>query len=160
MKRKLITGLTCFVMCLLFFTVDAFANEPVDYLDGTGSMQSSPSYVVLDADTTAWADGWYIADGEVTIPSRVEVSGAVNLILIDGCTLTVKGGIHVKKDVGTLTIYGQSTENAGTLIAASDSWNNAAIGGNSGESSGQITINGGNIHAEGRNYRRHCGRHK
>ncbi|MBQ0097870.1 MAG: hypothetical protein KBS62_02900 [Oscillospiraceae bacterium] len=121
--------------------------EPVEYMDGSGGVPDCASYKVIDADTIKWTEGWYIADGEVTIPARVEVSGNVNLILIDGCALTIKGGIHVP-EAASLTIYAQSTENAGTLTATDVEWSTAAIGGNPKNNSGKITINGGNIHTE------------
>lgn len=31
-----------------------------------------------------WSSGWYYADGEFTISSRVAVEGEINLILCDG----------------------------------------------------------------------------
>ena len=46
-----------------------------------------------DKPTLARNNGWYVAQGEVTIgtdddPQRVTVTGDVHLILTDGCTLT------------------------------------------------------------------------
>lgn len=98
---------------------------------------------------------WYVATGEVAIgseekPARVTVTGTVNLILTDGCTLTVYGGIQVAED-STLTIYGQSgRSNQGQLIAtAAAGSGNAGIGGNANESCGAITIHGGRVTATG-----------
>lgn len=71
-------------------------------------------------------DTWYVATGTTTIPQRVTVNGTVNLILTDGCTLTVTGGIQVAEG-STLNIYGQSG-NTGQLIAAAA----AAIGSSAG----------------------------
>ncbi len=58
---------------------------------------------------TTWNDttnnGWYVAEGNVTISSRVTVTGDVKLILTDGCDLTINGGIQVAEE-NSLTIYG------------------------------------------------------
>ena len=92
--------------------------------------------------------------GEVTIgtddnPQRVTVTGDVHLILTDGCTLTVNGGIQVEKG-NSLTIYGQSeqTGTMGRLIASiteeDASIYHAVIGGNGsdtgGNEGGAVTI--------------------
>ena len=81
---------------------------------------------------TAWTGttgnpGWYVATGNIIINSRVTVTGDVRLILTDGCTLTVNGGIQVQDDddditngsANALTIYAQSTDKStmGKLIA-------------------------------------------
>ena len=96
--------------------------------------------------------GWYVVKDTVTIDSRVTVSGDVKLILADGCNFTVSGGIGVNSG-NSLTIYAQSTgSNMGKLKAqvttvGSDTTAPAGIGGDSGNSAGSITINGGNITA-------------
>ena len=70
------------------------------------------------ADTTAeWNAGWYAVSGSVTISEPITVSGAVNLILTDGCTLTAEKGIVVTS-TNSLSIYAQSEgHGAGTLNA-------------------------------------------
>ena len=77
------------------------------------------------------------------------VSGTVNLILMDGKTLTVTGGIQVGEG-STLNIYAQSG-NTGELIAGNKQNSYAAgIGGNKGSyNAGTITVNGGQITATG-----------
>ena len=80
----------------------------VPYLDATGSQQSCSSYTVVDTTTTAWNEGWYVAEGNVTISEAVILNGDVHIILTDGCSLTVNGGISSKVG-GALTIYAQST---------------------------------------------------
>ena len=119
--------------------------------------------VVTDTDLT-WGDdgndGWYVVNSNVTMPSRVVVNGNVHLILANGCTLTVNGGIQVEDDdasifngsTNALTIYAQSTgDNMGKLIAQNAAYGCAAIGGGRGEradsAGGTITINGGNVSA-------------
>ena len=109
-------------------------------------------------------DTWYVVNSNVTIGKTdsddtfacITVKGNVHLILADGCSLTIKGNIQVMKDVGTLTIYGQSAgtgelnvENSSSK--SSSSYYDAAIGGQRLEKSvseaGSITIHGGTINA-------------
>ena len=104
-------------------------------------------------------DGWYVAVGNVTVDSRITVNGDVKLILADGATLTVNGGIGVSGE-NTFTVYAQSLPvinsdgtlnadrtKAGKLIAENGTEDNAAIGGDSEHTNGKITIEGGIINA-------------
>ena len=108
---------------------------------------------VADSTTAVtWNAGWYVVNSTVTISEPITVTGAVNLILTDGCTLTAAKGIVVT-DGNSLTIYAQS-ENGGTLNATgtTDDSGNASAGiggGTSSLASGSITIHGGIINATG-----------
>lgn len=106
--------------------------------------------VVTENGSTAWNGGdgdvWYVVTENVEIGERVEVSGAVNLVLCDGVTLTAEKGIHVTGE-NSLTIYGQEAGD-GKINAKSERVQ-AAIGGNSDEPGGILTINGGTIDANG-----------
>ncbi len=104
------------------------------------------------AEAVTWTAGWYAVSGTVTIDQPITVTGAVNLILTDGCDLTAAKGIVVT-DGNSLTIYAQS-KNGGTLNATGttdDSGNaSAGIGGSTSSfDSGSITIYGGIINATG-----------
>ncbi|WP_305205619.1 S-layer homology domain-containing protein, partial [Faecalibaculum rodentium] len=104
------------------------------------------------AEAVTWTAGWYAVSGTVTISEPITVTGAVNLILTNGCTLTAEKGI-VATSTNSLTIYAQS-ENGGTLNATGttdDSGNaSAGIGGSeTAPDSGTITIHGGVINATG-----------
>ena len=97
---------------------------------------------------TSWGENdgqkhWYVVNGDITISSRISVTGDVHLILADGCKLTANVGIGVS---GSLIIYGQSTDNTsmGKLAATGDT-GGAAISG------GTITIHGGTVTATGGN---------
>ena len=97
---------------------------------------------------TSWGENdnqehWYVVNGDITISSRISVTGDVHLILADGCKLTANGGIEVS---GSLIIYGQSTDNTsmGKLAATGDA-------GKAGISGGTITIHGGIVTATGGN---------
>ncbi len=76
-------------------------------------------------------EGWYIVKSDVTIGSRVSVEGDVHLILADGASLTVNGGIQVQ-DANKLTIYAQSTGDKMGTLTATGGENAAGIGGSNG----------------------------
>ena len=89
----------------------------------------------------------------MTIDGRVAVAGDVSLILADGATLVIDGGIDVPAGAG-FTIYAQSDgDNQGTLEAYGEEYSeegSAGIGGNEEDVNfGDIVICGGLIYAEG-----------
>ena len=92
------------------------------------------------------SDGYYIVKGkDLTIGSRVTVTGDVHLILADKASLTVNSGIQVQGNEGdNLTICAQSTEEGtmGTLTATGSTDHVPSI-------SGSVTINGGTVTAKG-----------
>ncbi|MBR5926510.1 MAG: hypothetical protein IKZ78_04035, partial [Firmicutes bacterium] len=141
-------------------TVTAWAVDSVSYLDSSGATQTAYGVTAV-TDQTTWGAAnqitWYVANSNKTINDLITVSGTVNLILADDCTLTTKG-IDVAEG-NTLNIYGQSG-NTGKLIASSNSYISgyayfSGIGGYSKTSDdyatncGTITINGGIIEAKG-----------
>ncbi len=91
-------------LALLLAALFAFALAPgalaitgdVPYIDADGILQTVTNTIdiVTSANAETWPDGWYSVSGTVTIDQRVTVSGDVHLILIDGATLTVNGGIQ------------------------------------------------------------------
>ena len=114
--------------------------------------KSVTEYTTVTSDMTTWSNGWYVVESDVTISSRITVSGNnVHLILMDGCTLTATEGITVNAGNG-LTIYGQSDkdEQMGKLIAVISS-TSAAIGSTIYNDAGNITIMGGSVTAENTN---------
>ena len=146
MKKRILGIFTAMVLCLMLLPTAALAATNVPYQDANGVSQTCSSATEVASDTTTWSGGWYVAQNTVEIGSRVTVSGAVHLILADGCTLTVNGGIQVASG-NSLTIYGQPAEGTGSLTATGSSYN-AGIGGNNGIGvtvSGTITINGGTV---------------
>ena len=116
------------------------------------------------AEAVTWTAGWYAVSGTVTIDQPITVTGAVNLILTDGCTLTAAKGIVVTTD-NSLTIYAQSG-GTGTLNATGVFFRNGAtyasnasagIGGSgTAPDSGAITIHGGVINATGGGQSGYC----
>ena len=165
MKKRLFASLLCLALCLGLLPGTAWANGDggVAYIergwDGsavTEQPKTIDTYTTITSNTIQWNNGWYVAQGDITINQRVTVIGDVHLILTDGCTLTVNGGIQVKKG-NSLTIYGQSeqTGTMGRLIASiteeDASIYHAVIGGNGsdtgGNEGGAVTIHGGFVSA-------------
>ena len=173
--KKLLLSMMALALCLGLLPTAALAATAADvtYYDwnsdtkGLEQKTCASATAVTSNDTQwikyefVWMDengGWYVVNSDVTIENRVTVTGDVRLILADGCTLTVNGGIQVT--VGdSLTIYGQEN-GTGALITTGDD-GKAGIGGGEDNSSGMIgggidggtvTINGGTVTATGGAY--------
>lgn len=153
-EQALLTGTEVFESLFHFFNgmVNLLAENGVSYLDENGSKQTADNVTVVESSTTAWSDGWYVVNSNVTIDNRVTVSGKVHLILADGASLTANGGINVAKG-NSFSVYAQSVgKNMGTLTATGGSYG-AGIGGRNGDrngsSCGNITIHGGSVKADG-----------
>ena len=122
--------------------------------DTTNGLQSETKicgkFNLLTSNDKSWASGWYVVSGNVEISDRITVSGTVNLILLDGCTLEAKKGIELTKG-NTLNIYAQSEgANAGKLKAiATNEEKCAGIGGGEYKPCGTVTIYGGTVEARG-----------
>jgi|GEM_PF-3259335 len=138
-------------------TITVSASSPVSYLSynaGIFSEASCSIYTTVTADTRVMGASdwtrWYVAKGNVTVDGRITVTGNVHLILADGASLTVNGGIYVPTG-SSLTIYGHSTNTAvmGQLLAQNAGTEQAGIGGNSSKSNGSIIINGGKVTSYG-----------
>lgn len=116
------------------------------YIDEQGTTQFIQNPICLRSDDILWESGWYAVNDSVTINDRVEVSGDVQLLLLDRAQLTVKGGIQVSQENG-LCVYAQSTDDKmGSLKVIDVEQYHAGIGGSFGQSGGSITLSGGNIH--------------
>lgn len=132
-------------------------NTAVSYLDHTENgfvTKYAETYTEINSENlpTTWNDGWYVVDDDVTIDSRVTVTGDVKLILKDDSNLTVNGGIDVSGTSNSFTVYAQSTEESkmGSLTAtAADGTGNAGIGSSGGQTAGAITVHGGKVTATG-----------
>ena len=158
MKKRLFSIVLSLCMVLALMSQMAFADTVtgITYLDASGAQQTCDNATAVTEDDTTWGTDnettWYVAQGDVTIESRVTVTGDVHLILADGCNLTVNGGIYVSSwPASKLTIYGQENGTGELYAYASSGSDYAGIGGNKEPygTSGEITINGGNITAVG-----------
>lgn len=137
-------------------TVEITGIPVVSYLDESGAKQTlTGAYTTVTSGTATWNSGWYVVDGDVTIDSRVTVTGDVKLIIKDGTSLTVNGGILVPSG-STFTVYGQQN-GTGNLTSIGTN-GNAGIGGddvniNFGTiilaAKGKITANGDSNRAAG-----------
>lgn len=137
-------------------TVEITGIPVLSYLDESGAKQTlTGAYTTVTSGTATWNSGWYVVDGDVTIDSRVTVTGDVKLIIKDGANLTVNGGILVPSG-STFTVYGQ--QNATGNLTSIGTNGNAGIGGddvnvNFGTiilaAKGKITANGDSNRAAG-----------
>lgn len=178
MKQKRFLGilltLTMLVSLLPTFSITASAaTETVSYIerswDGSkvvSTTKTATATVLESNDSNVRLDsGWFVVKGDVTISGRLDVfrNQIVNLILCDGATLTVRGGIDVSEQreedltdntkhwayTDTLNIYAQ-TEGSGKIVAHSLDPTFAPIGAryrgdNFGPHGGILNIHGGNI---------------
>ena len=138
----------------------AAAVEPIEYLKynekGEKEAATCSMYAPIDETYTpaAWSNGtWYVVQGDAEISGTVTVNGSVNLILANGCNLTVTQGIRVNTG-NSLTIYAQSEnpDTMGTLVVNNSSANAATIGGDDKTECGTVTIHGGHVQANGHGY--------
>ena len=152
-QKAKITGAEKLDNLLAFFAgkTNALINS-VTYLDANGSEQTANDVIEVTSSTdekNEWQSGWYVVNSDVTIGSRVTVNETVHLILADGASLIVNGGINVAEG-NSFSLYAQSVgEKMGTLTATSSRFGEAGIGGGNGGSGGNITICGGSIEATG-----------
>ena len=148
MKRIVLAILLAVIMTVSLLTVGAAAVDDVSYIDANGTPAERDGVTAVTTETTGWTEGWYVVNSNVTIETRITVTGDVHLILADGCTLNAAKGIYVGSG-NSLTIYGQS-EGTGKLTAqAYQVGESAGIGGNTENDAahGNITINGGVVEA-------------
>ena len=94
-------------------------------------------------------NGWYVVTGNSNYKVLNVLGDDVHLILPDGVTLTVTGGVKLEEN-HKLSIYGQSGNASGTLIATNSYENGAGIGGGGeGLKAGALVVHGGIIQAKG-----------
>jgi len=159
MRKKHFWGLLpaiAAMLVLLPVTAQA-ATASTDYVDENGDLQTVEATVIEASDRATLADGWYVANSDVTVVD-INISGNVRLILADGCTLTAngnyyKGGVNLFSG-NTLIIYGQSA-GTGKLAAAGGAYG-SGIGGDYwsaiSRNGGTIIINGGTVTADAGSY--------
>ena len=136
--------------------VDPSKRQKISYADEDGSTKEA-SCIILSKDKDFYAfdtDEWYALRGNITINNRMENGASkdspAHLILTDGASLTVKGGIHNPDGKG-LVIYSQE-KGTGMLSVSDTGQANAGIGGANRQKGGMTIINGGLITAAGGRY--------
>ena len=97
---------TCLSLLALFALSVAAQGQSINYIDENGNTQSTNTYTQVQPIDTEWKNGTYVAFGNISLSSRVTVTGSVTLILADGCNLNATQGINVGERQ-SLTIYGQ-----------------------------------------------------
>ncbi len=153
-KAKMVIRLLLLATLMLTFVpITALADTGYSYIDENGNPKTTGELNVtpITEETATLTTGWYVVNNDVTRTGTITVSGSVNLILMDGYTLSVTGdsrnaGISVL--VGnSLTIYGQEA-GTGTLIAQGGQ-HGAGIGGGEHKNAGTTKISGGTVMAIG-----------
>lgn len=151
-KKSCATVLCGTMLCAMLPSTGFAEGADTSYFcDENGVRYDIPQEMVVVGDETiSWngegGEAWYVVNEVAEIGERVEVSGAVNLVLCDGVTLTAEKGIHVTGG-NSLTIYGQEAGDGRIYATAIEE--QAAIGGNIDEPGGILTINGGTIDVKG-----------
>ena len=126
------------------------------YVDANGNDMGEKACFAVTASSTTWGeDGkitWYVVkDKEVNISDRINVTGNVNLILAENCTLNAQKGIDASAEGSSITIWAQSVAQSvdgstGKLIANAP---NKHLDATKAAIAGTVTINGGVITASG-----------
>ena len=124
--------------------VTIYPDVPVSYIDEDDVKRDveSENYTILEGGgATTLAAGTYVAYGNIDYGNTLNLSGNVNLILADGCTMniTATGGC-IYADGYSLDIYGQ-TLGTGTLNAHGEAVSVIYI------YNGSLGIHGGNVNA-------------
>ena len=120
----------------------------------TETVKVCSSYLPINGNDTSdggWiglTNGWYVVTGNSAYKTLNVLGTDVHLILPDGVTLTVTGGVKLEEN-HKLSIYGQSGNASGTLIATNSYENGAGIGGGEGLKAGALVVHGGIIQAKG-----------
>ena len=142
-----VNGTISFSLGSADFIAGSVTNTVIaSYVDADGTLHENVKAIPLDNTMTELNAGWYVVNSDVTVNSRIDLTGNTNLILGDNCTLDVKG-IYIPQG-STLTIYAQSDGvTAGKIVSKPTS--GAGIGGISGNDNGNIVIYGGIIEATG-----------
>ncbi len=153
----------------------ASSADVITYLkwdDATKALKATPlpgSYKTMTATETTWS-GTYVVDKDVEIADDVTLGGDVDLIILDGKTLSLAANkkIVYLEETYTLSIYGQSegsdagkllvsvlgystSSTYGTLNIHSGIVNATATEGNTAINVGKLNIYGGTVVAEGEN---------
>jgi len=140
----------------MHITTNNATTQPVEYIkytyDTTNGLtkreESCSGYHTVTSSTNTFNNGWYVLSSSQSFDDRIEVSGMVNLILCDGCTLEAKKGLALYYG-NTLNIFAQSEgANTGQLKAiATDNIFFSGIGGGKYSDGGTVTIYGGTVEA-------------
>ncbi|MBQ7599714.1 MAG: hypothetical protein IJU57_03465 [Clostridia bacterium] len=151
---------TCLLISLLIVvglvpavSIPGMADDPlfeqIEYVDASGSVAVESCYVldgseeVLDSSVSSW----YAVSSGVVFGKRLQVTGTVNLILVDDSTdngASASCGITVSEG-NTLKIWGQSGQ-TGILLCGPFCPGSAGLGSiSAGQKCGTIEVYGGSV---------------
>ena len=124
--------------------------DSLDYVlpDGEDRIAKNVYPIHNRAEVSVLSQAWYRVSGNFS-RAELTVIGEVNLILCDGASLTVNGGIRVVAG-NKLNVFCQEG-GTGRLVAIGAD-NCAGIGGGYSDAGGTVTINGGTVTATGGSY--------
>ena len=122
----------------------------IRYLDAGGTEKTAENCTGLTSGVNKLQSGWYFVEGSVFTNARIEISGDVNLILMEDACLYAFKGIHLKSG-NSLTVWGE-TQTSGKIQITDVDDSCAGIGGNEGQDGGDLTVNGGEIVSHGGEY--------
>ncbi len=119
----------------------------------TETIKACSSYTSINGiDEEGWYglyNGWYVVTGNSAYKTLNILGTDVHLIIPDGMTLSVTGGVKLEEG-HQLSIYGQPGNASGRLIATNSYENGAGIGGgDEGLKAGALVVHGGIIQAKG-----------
>ena len=118
---------------------DPKSNDSITYIDENGEKAtvSKSNYTIITSDTTSWSGTMVVPeDTSVTINGQVDLTATTNLILCDGCELTISnvsaksdGGYGIGADLGlffdsdldqypNLSVYAQQGETGKLNVSA------------------------------------------
>lgn len=156
LTKKLLSLLVCLVMLLQLLPAVAFAAEAVSYTSYSwngsklvSSVNTVSNYTEVTTDTREMSNGWYVVKGNVSINARIKITGTVNLVLMDNCSLDIGYTLWLNKG-NTLNIYAQSTDPAVMgKLSSTGGYEQAGIGSDRYNSCGDLNVYGGIITTTG-----------
>ena len=100
----------------LYYKVIAVGNQTsLSGYSGTATNPTALTSTLLENSNEDNLDtGWYVLNSSFTYDERIVIYEDVELILKNGCTLTLKKGIRINTNA-RLTIYAQSENNSPPL---------------------------------------------
>ena len=159
-KRLLIT---CFMLVCL---VQAWADNAISFIsrswntttemvESTSASRSSGQYELISGENDEWqaleASKYNVVTGSARRKTLV-VFGESHLILCDGATLSLTGGVKLENSA-ILHIHSQSDgDNQGKLIVTNSYSSTAGIGSARATNMGQLFVHGGDINVTGADY--------
>ena len=116
-KRHIKTILFATALMVSIVFVMFWSRERVEYVDENGELVTTCARILKAEDMLRLTSGTYVVDTDITLQGTMIIVGDVNLIIADGCTLTIESatgdGIRAfdeKWNSYKLTIYGQEKQ--------------------------------------------------